>query len=120
MRCLDPSHLPKLPTVAYFGVCFAQGTRRLLELPEATLIITGAECQSGICKACVRRAPRICPSCQGPAYFGVCPARGARRLLELPEATSTITGAAGEGLGEDPMIFSSPPTPLPALLLSRG
>lgn len=38
----------------------------------------------------------------------------------VPDATSTITGAAGEGLGLDPMIFMSAANPLPALLLSLG
>ena len=38
----------------------------------------------------------------------------------VPDVTSTITGAAGEGLGLDPMIFMSAANPLPALLLSLG
>ena len=54
-------------------------------------------------------------------HSAVCPALGARRLLlELPEATSTITGAAGDGLGLEPMTFRSGEALLPALRLSLG
>lgn len=56
----------------------------------------------------------------GCCHSAVWPALGARRLPEVPDATSTITGAAGDGLGEDPMTFSSVVTALPALRLSLG